>query len=316
MRRLSDSDIVVTADDRIPASAASPRRAAGTAKARPEPKPKKAKRKPLLPRLDFTPLQKLAAGGVAVTALVVGSAVIWHSGIIQRGTHTAIASVLDGTARAGFRVEEITIAGRGRTPTDQIAAALAAPHGTPILGIDLEKVRDRLESLPSVRAAAVERRLPDAVHIAIAERQPVAIWQNNGEHILVDRDGRQIPGSIAGFEGLPLVVGDGAAARADELLSVLAGEPSLASRVKAAVRVGNRRWNVMLDDVQNGLEVRLPEDNVEAAWHRLAELERTKGLSGRAVNMVDLRVPDRMVLKTDKQSAGTESGPKRKDNGA
>lgn len=315
MRRLSGNDIVVTADDRI-AAVSSPRRAAGEPKARPEPKPKKAKRKPLLPRFDFTPLHKLAAGGVAVTALVVGSAVIWHSGVIQRGTQTAIMAMLDSTAKAGFRLQDITISGRGRTPTDQIADALGARHGSPILGIDLEAVKNRLESLPSVRAAAVERRLPGAVHIAIAERQPVAIWQNNGEHMLVDRDGHQIPGAIAGFENLPMVVGDGAGVRADELLTMLAAEPSLAGRVKAAIRVANRRWNIMLDDAKDGLEVRLPEDHAGAAWHRLAELERNRGLTNRQVNMVDLRIPDRMVLKTDKQSAGTEPAGKRKDNGA
>lgn len=315
MRRMSGSDIVITADDRIAASSA-PRRAAGAAKARPE-KARKAKRKVVLPRLDLTPLQKLAAGGVAVTALVVGSAVIWHSGLIQRGAGAAVAAVLDATATAGFRVEEITVAGRGRTPTEQVAAALGTRHGAPILGLDLEAVKDRLEAIPSVRAAAVERRLPGQIHIALAERQPVALWQNNGAHVLVDRDGHQIPGSIAGFEGLPLVVGDGAAARADELLTMLAAEPALAARVRAAIRVGNRRWNLMLDDAQNGLEVRLPEDNAEVAWARLAELERKHALSGRQVNMVDLRIPDRMVLKTDRQSAGTaDSTAKRKDNGA
>lgn len=314
MRRMSGSDIVITADDRI--ASATPRRAAGEPKARPE-KVKKAKRKLVLPRFDLTPLQKLATGGVAVTALVVGSAVVWHSGVIQRGAQSAVASVLKATAQAGFRIEEITIAGRGRTPTDQIAAALGSRHGAPILGLDLESVKDRIEAIPSVRAASVERRLPGAVHIAIAERQPVAIWQNNGGHVLVDRDGHQIPGAITGFEGLPLVVGDGAGIRADELLTMLAAEPALANRVKAAIRVGNRRWNLMLDDAKDGMEVRLPEDNSEAAWARLAELERNRGLTNRQVNMVDLRIPDRMVLKTDKQSAGgTDATAKRKDNGA
>lgn len=315
MRRMSGNDIVITADDRIAASAA-PRRAAGEARARPE-KVKKAKRKMVLPRFDLTPLQKLATGGVAVTALVVGSAVVWHSGILQRGAQSAVDAVLQLTAQAGFRVEEITVAGRGRTPTDQIAAALGTRRGAPILGLDLETVKDRLEAIPSVRAAAVERRLPGLIHIAIAERQPVAIWQNNGSHVLVDRDGHQIPGTISGYEGLPLVVGDGAAVRADELLTMLAAEPSLAARVKAAIRVGNRRWNLMLDDAQNGLEVRLPEEGADAALARLAELERTRSLSGRQVGMVDLRVPDRMVVKTEKQSAGSaDPSAKRKDNGA
>lgn len=317
MRRVNGSDIVITADDRIASSnhaihrkvtrPASDPRAAGEPRSR-----QKGKRK--LPRLRLSALHKLAAGGVAVAALVVGGAVLWQSGVIQRTAHNTVAAVLDTTARAGFRVEEITVSGRGRTSLEEVSAALGARHGAPILAIDLERVKDRLEAIPSVRVAAVERRLPTAIHLAIVERTPIAIWQNNGEHLLVDRDGHQIPGSIAGFEDLPLVVGDGAGIRADELLTMLSAEPQLAGRVKAAVRVANRRWNIMLDDARTGLEVRLPEDQPESAWRRLAQLERDKGVTNRAVSMIDLRTPDRMVLKTERPAGPADV--KRKDNGA
>lgn len=319
MRRMSSSDIVITADDRLTSSGHTVHRKHSRPATDPrdagEPRPRlKAKMKRKLPRLRLSALQKLAAGGVAMTALVVGAAVLWHSGVVQRTTQTAIANMLDATARAGFRIEEITVSGRGRTGMDDVAAALDAPHGAPILAVDLERVKDRLEAIPSVKVAAVERRLPGSLHLALVERTPVAIWQNNGEHVLVDGEGHQIPGSIAGFEDLPLVVGDGAGVRADELLTMLAAEPGLASRVKAAVRVGNRRWNVMLDDAVHGLEVRLPEEGAEAAWHRLAQLEKEKGVTNRAIAMIDLRTPDRLVLKTERPASPAET--KRKDNGA
>lgn len=311
MRRMSDSEIVVTADDRLipsaPQSRPTPRR---------EAKPKiKAKRKAPRPRFDLTPLQRLAAGGVAITALVVGSAVLWHSGIIQRTAQETTNAVFAATATAGFRIQEITVTGRSRTSLDDIAAALAAGHGSPILAVNLERVKDRLEALPSVRVAAVERRLPGSLHLAIVEREPVAVWQNNGQHMLVDRDGHQIPGSIAGYESLPLVVGDGAGVRASELLTLLDEEPLLAPRVKAAVRVANRRWNLMLDDAVNGLEVRLPEDQPLEAWHRLAQLDRERGLTKRQISMIDLRAPDRLVLKTERPASPAETA-KRKDDGA
>ncbi|KAF0222577.1 MAG: cell division protein [Rhodospirillaceae bacterium] len=329
---MSDSDIIISPEDRIrPSTTADtvpmprlsrPRRTAATEKrevrgeGRPETKPKgKLRRRIPFPRLNFTPLQKLSAAGIAVTTLVVGGAVVWSSGIIQRTTQTAITQVMQATARAGFRVDEITVAGRGRTTMDQLSAALGAGHGSPILSLDLEQAKDRLEALPSVRQAAVERRLPASLHIAIIERQPIAIWQNNGTHMLVDKDGHVIPGSVAGLERLPMVVGDGAGSRASELLAMLATEPKLAPRVKAAIRVGNRRWNLMLDDAQNGLEVRLPEDEAQAAWKRLAELETSQSLSSRQVRMVDLRVPDRMILKTERAATPPDASH-RKDNGA
>jgi cell division protein FtsQ len=320
MRRMKETDIVVTSEDRIAVSTeAKPkaRRPAPDARKAGEPKPAaKPKRRIRLPRLDLTPLQKMAAGGVAVTALVVSGAVVWHSGIIQRTATAAVSALLSATADAGFRIQEITIAGRGRTGMDQIAEALATRHGAPILGVGIGQVKDRLEALASVKSAAVERHLPDSLHIAIVERQPIAVWQNNGAHVLVDKDGHQIPGTIAGFEHLPLVVGDGAGPRADEVLTLIGAEPDMAARVKALVRVGNRRWNLMLDDIKDGLEVRLPEDNAEAAWKRFAELERSQSFASRQVRMVDLRTPDRLILKTERPAGPATDTPKRKDNGA
>lgn len=314
MRRISTGDIVITPDDRPGARRAEVPAEPRKADTRKAGMPKKARKRLLpRPRLFLTPLQKLAAGGVAVTALVVGMAVVWHSGAPQRLARHTGATILAASAEAGFRVEEITIAGRTRTPTAQIAAALGSHHGAPILGLDLAAAKDRLEALPSVRAAAVERRLPGHIHLAIVEREPVALWQNQGQFTLVDRDGHQIPGGIEGFEDLPLVVGEGAAQRADELLTMLASEPKLAQRVKAAVRVGNRRWNIRLDDAEKGIEVRLPDEEPQAAWHRLAELDREHGLTNRNITMVDMRVPDRLVLKTEREAV---QSAKAKDNGA
>lgn len=270
-----------------------------------------------IPRLHLTLLQKMAAGGVAATAILVGGAILWHSGVIQRTADSIGTAILDTTAQAGFRIVEITVSGRGRTTPEQIMAALDSRHGDPILGLDLQVVKDRLEALPSVKAAAVERRLPSTLHLAIVEREPVAIWQNNGQHLLVDRFGHIIPGTVAGFEDLPLVVGDGAGIRADTLLSMLATEPDLAPRVKAAIRVSNRRWNLMLDDANSGLEIRLPEDDdaAEAAWHRIAQLEHEHSLAGRAVSMVDMRLPDRLILKTERPASAAENA-KSRGNGA
>jgi len=302
MRRIGSSDIIITADDRLVGSAA-PRGRPSSPRAAPHKPAAKAKRRPPRLRLDVTPLQKLAGLGVLATAVLVGGAVLWHSGAPQRLARDTVSAMLRVTAEGGFRITEITVAGRRHTPTDQIVTALAARYGQPILGLDIAAARDRLEALPSVRAAAVERRLPGVLRLSIVERQPVALWQNNGAFVLIARDGHQIPGSIEGFEDLPLVVGDGAPARADELFTLLATEPDMAARVKAAIRVGNRRWNVKLDDIEHGLEARLPELDTEAAWHRLAELERDHQLTGKQITMIDLRVPERLVLRGEQQQA-------------
>jgi len=323
MRRMSASDIVITADDRPGAfsGGANPRARADEPKAAKVPRePKKAKtRKPprqRAPLLRLTPVQKAAAIGVATVAVVVGSAVLWHSGAPQRLGRATVHSVLGATAQAGFKVGEITITGRHRTIDGDVVSALGVKLGDPILGIDIDEARDRLEALPTVRAAAIQRRLPGSLRVVIAERQPVALWQHDGEFVLVDRDGHQIPGAIDGFEDLLLVVGDGAPTAASDLLEMLATEPQLGPRVKAAVRVGARRWDLRLDDAVTGLEAKLPEENPEAAWHHLAELEGNKGLTQRRVTMIDLRLPDRMMVKTEQTAHQPGGEPHHKDNGA
>jgi cell division protein FtsQ len=129
------------------------------------------------------------------------------------------------------------------------------------------------------------------------------LWQHGGKFDLVDQDGNVITNTdVATFPSLPQVVGDGAPEATPDLLTLLTAEPALQSHVTAAVRVGGRRWNIEFD---NGIEVALPEDNTAAAWHRLAALDRSDHVLERNVQAIDLRLPDRMVLRVTPDIAKT-----------
>jgi len=96
-------------------------------------------------------------------------------------------------------------------------------------------------------------------------------------------------------------VGDDAPSKAPTLLAMLASEPALAARVAAAVRVGGRRWNLRFD---NGIDAALPEQEPESAWRRLAALERSDDLLERAITRVDMRLPDRLVVRLAPSETG------------
>jgi cell division protein FtsQ len=149
-----------------------------------------------------------------------------------------------------------------------------------------------------VRSAAIERRLPGTIFVRLVERTPLAVWQHDGKQELIDRDGTVIPVTdLSRFAKLPSVVGGDAARRgAAELINELAGQPDLATRVTALVRVGDRRWNVRID---NAIDVMLPEDDAAGAWSKLAELERANRVLQRDVKTVDLRLPDRLVVRVN-----------------
>jgi cell division protein FtsQ len=97
------------------------------------------------------------------------------------------------------------------------------------------------------------------------------------------------------YSNLIVLVGDDAPIHAAKLLDMLAREPDLAKRVRAAVRVGARRWNLRID---NAIDVRLPEDGADVAWSKLGELERKNRILSRDIEAVDLRLPDRLIVQT------------------
>ncbi len=209
--------------------------------------------------------------------------------------HHASSRLLDATAALGLRVEDIRVVGRATTDRETILDALGARPGTPIFAVDPVRAKQKLESLPWVRSALIERRLPDTLYVRLVEREPLALWQHGGKIDLIDRTGAVIPvGRLDRFAKLPLVVGEDAASHAAELLAMLASEPDLAARVTVAVRVGGRRWNLRLD---NAIEVLLPADDPAAAWADLARLERSSAILQRDVQAIDMRLPDRLVVR-------------------
>jgi len=217
------------------------------------------------------------------------------------------------SAICGLVVADIEVEGRETTDAATIMAALDAARGTPILAVSPRRAKEQLESLPWVRSATIERRLPGTLFVRLVERRPLAVWQYGGKQELIDRDGEVIPVSdLSPFARLPTIVGEDAAPHAAQLIDMLAGEPELAARVTAAIRVGDRRWNLRLD---NMTDVLLPEEDPAGAWSRLAQLERTSSLLKRDVQTVDLRLPDRLVLRVTGGS-GRDAAPAKKPHPA
>lgn len=200
-------------------------------------------------------------------------------------------------SEAGLNVEAVTVEGRINTSSADLLDALGAVRGTPILDIDVPQARERITALPWVRSANIVRHLPSSLHIKLEEHTAFALWQDKGTYRLVARDGTTITESQNTPANMPLIVGAEAPNHAAALFDALVGQPHLAARVKAAVRLSNRRWNLILDDVDNGAVIKLPEHDVTAAWDFLASTDRKHGLLNRAIAEIDLRIAGRLVVK-------------------
>ena len=242
---------------------------------------------------------------IAVPMLILGGVFgavrLSRSPLGQSLLQSTADRIIQGTGQLGLTVADIKVEGRETTDRETILAALAVGLGTPILAANPTRAKEQLEALPWVRTAVIERRLPDTLYVRLVERKPLALWQHGGKLDLIDREGSVIPvARLDRFAKLPMVVGEGAASHAAELLEMVASEPDLAARVTAAIRVGDRRWNLRID---NTIDVLLPTDETASAWSQLARLERSSAILKREVLTIDLRLPDRLVLRVGPESS-------------
>ena len=238
----------------------------------------------------------LSLGALILGAGVAGVTWLERSNWFDRQWEQANAAFYQATVKAGLKVEDLQVTGRQRTAADVILLTTAVSRDMPILALDPDIIKARLEALIWIRSAAVERRLPNVLRITLVERQPLAIWQHEKRQSVIDQDGAVIAGvDPARFADLPLVVGAGAPQRASELLIMLAAEPGLATRVTAAIWVSGRRWNLQID---NSIKVRLPEDSPGRALADLARIEREHGVFEKDVTIIDLRQSDRLIVRT------------------
>jgi len=236
----------------------------------------------------------LLSGGAIVA--IAGGGWLWHTEELDRWAWGARSTFLSASAKAGFTVENVFLSGRKSTSMSAINKVLGIRHGDPMLTVGVSEIRERLESLPRVKTARVERILPDTLHIQIVERQPAAIWQNKGKQQLVDNEGVVIADEQASkHPELLLIVGDDAPKHADEILKMLATVPDLREKVQSAIWVSGRRWNIRL---KGGVEVRLPEEDPAGAWKRLARIESHQQILQRSIKAIDLRIGDRMFIET------------------
>ena len=252
---------------------------------------------------------QIACGVLAVGLVAGGGFWAWKTSFVSNTLAAIHNGMYQMTARSGFALESFYLEGRNRTPMQEITKALGLKKGDPILQLSLQEMRERLEKIGSVRYAAVERELPDRLIVRIVEREPVAIWQNQGKMALIDDNGVVMNDiSVAGYPSLPLVVGGQAPEHVGEVLALLASDKQMANRFEAAVRISGRRWNIRLKD---GKEIKLPENNPEKAWRALADIQQAQQLLDRDVKVIDLRVGGRLFIKVaPEENPGATPGAK------
>lgn len=208
----------------------------------------------------------------------------------------ATASAIDGKfGDAGFRLATISVEGASPMARADIIRAAGVSPGQPLLGLNLETLRRRLQAVGWVKDARVVRLLPDTLVFAVTERRQMAVWQHDGRSVVIDDHGRPIPeADPARFTGLPLVVGLGGAEQAPKILPILAQRPKLMAHMDALVRVDDRRWDVRMKD---GSLIQLPAQGQEQALMALEHLDERSRILDLGFERIDLRNPDLVAVR-------------------
>ncbi len=260
------------------------------------------------PRKRATPLWRRRSFRVAVCVVVLlgmGGSGWWllRTGALEQVVQTGKWQAIAVSAQAGLKIDEVLVVGRDHTNQEKLLEALGTSRGAPILAFDVRRAKQRVEKLPWVRRASVERMLPDTILLSVEERKPLALWQSDGQFSLIDYEGQIIlRHGLEAYRDLMIVVGSDAPRHTANLLETLGSQPELLSLVRAAVWVGGRRWNLKLI---GGIDVQLPEQDATLAWTRLAQYQRSHGVLERDVLIVDLRMPDRLIVRKSPSQSGT-----------
>ncbi|MEX3010084.1 cell division protein FtsQ/DivIB [Hoeflea sp. TYP-13] len=225
-------------------------------------------------------------------------------GVIEGGHLRALAE--NTTSVAGFAIERVDVAGNIETSPIDVVQQLGLDGHTSLITLDLGEARNAIMALPWVLDADIRKIYPDVIDVKLAERRAFGIWQHGRELSLIERDGNIIaPLASDKFTQLPLYVGFGADTNAEALNMVLDQWPELRERIRAHIRVADRRWDIRLD---NGVTVRLPEHNAAAALDKLRRMDDEKELLDRDIDTVDLRLSDRITIGL------TDGAAERRDN--
>jgi cell division protein FtsQ len=243
------------------------------------------------------------AGVAATVLLLLGSALF---GVVKGGHLEDLTSALSDTRNAiansaGFRITAVAINGRKQLTQDEVLAIGGVNGRSSLLFLDAATVRDKLKANPWIGDATVQKFYPGQLQIDIVERTAFALWQQDGRLAVISDDGAVLQPYVSRrFVSLPLVVGKGADTRARDFLALLARYPQVRSATKAAIFVGERRWNLRLKD---GLDIRLPENDVGNALAALSKLDKEDRLFSRDIVAVDMRLPDRLTVQLSEDAA-------------
>jgi cell division protein FtsQ len=249
-------------------------------------------------RLMLTPMFRIGVRYGLPLAIVIGAGAIWYADDANRATFTGwIEAARDAIQeRPEFIVDGMEITGAELALTAAITDLVKVEFPISSFNLDLDAIRRSVVELTAVAQATVRVRPGGTLEIAVVERVPVAVWRYTDGLRLIDEEGVMTGMILSRGDraDLPLIAGDGAKDVIDEALALFRAAAPVADRVRGLVRMGERRWDMVLDRDQRIL---LPADNPVAALERVMALHQAQDMLSRDITVVDMRIGTRPTIR-------------------
>jgi cell division protein FtsQ len=217
---------------------------------------------------------------------------------VYRGVYLYLDEITKSSSSV-FCIKKIEFDGNERVQDVLLLKTSGLKYKSNIFMPSIREVKRKLENVAWIKSAIVQRKLPDTIYIRVSERIPIAILQSKYKLYLIDSDGKILENDgIGNFSNLPIVIGDGAEKEADKFFRCLNQFPKIRRQLVFAVIIGKRRWNIKIN---KGITVKLPERGIMHALGILEEISDGNGFFNDDISVIDLRMPDRVVVTKRKR---------------
>ena len=272
---------------------------------------------PQTPRLDPAPsrwswrLQRLMLTPVFRFGLRVGLPFVLTFGIglsylSNPVRQNAISDVIANTRasiqeRPEFMVSLLAIDGAGTVLAEDIRRNLPIDFPVSSFDLDLEQMRQTVMLLSPVAEASLRIRPGGVLQVDVVPRVPVVVWRSHTSLSLLDANGAHV--AHVSFRSdradLPLIAGEGANEHVDEAVELIRTAQPLGKRFRGVVRIGARRWDIVLDRDQRIL---LPTTGAVTALERVIALEGAQDVLSRDIARIDMRLSGRPTVKMNDEA--------------
>ncbi len=204
--------------------------------------------------------------------------------------------------RPEFMVNLMAIDGAGTGLSEDIREVVPLDFPLSSWDLDVEQIRDTITGLDPVKSATVRIRPGGILQVNVVERQPVIVWRTRNGIEVLDETGAHVEriAARADHAALPLIAGKGADRHVPEALQILTTARSLGERVRGLVRIGERRWDLVLD---RGQRIMLPTERPVRALERVLAVNEVQDLLERDVAVVDMRLGQRPTIRMSKTAS-------------